>query len=284
MSTDRRRSLAAACLALAFQLCSALAFAGGTPEEAFLIIDPSDPVSMYVGNYYKYARNIPDANVLYMSSAAQNYDYFFNRQQPAFLGTLERRNIQDHLDYMSPPGATNSGLQATNGTYQLGWSVVGGQSHTGMWNGSPASFVDVNPSGATASAPNGMDPVPPFYYSVGYAVFDGVSHAGWWTTPGGQWTDLNPSATTSSVATAGYNGMQVGTVWVNYVSHAAVWFGGPSWVDLSASLPSYYMTGAAAYAIRADAHTAYILGNAQRADSSATDVIIWKLPVGSPTP
>lgn len=76
------------------------AFAGGSAENAILIIDPSDPTSMYVGNYYKNARNIPDANVLYMSSAAANYNSFATTTQKAFAGELLRHNVQDHADYV----------------------------------------------------------------------------------------------------------------------------------------------------------------------------------------
>lgn len=76
------------------------AVAGGTPENAVLIIDPSDAVSMYVGNYYKNARNIPDTNVLYMNSSASSYSTFTTSNQSAFFGSILTRGITDHTDYV----------------------------------------------------------------------------------------------------------------------------------------------------------------------------------------
>jgi hypothetical protein len=75
------------------------AFAGGSAENAVLIIDPSDATSMYVGNYYKNARNIPDTNVLYMSSKATNYSTFTTTNQSAFTDSILQRGIADYADY-----------------------------------------------------------------------------------------------------------------------------------------------------------------------------------------
>lgn len=55
---------------------------------------------MYVGNYYKSARSIPDANVLYLSSDAPNYVTFVDDQVASLLGTLENRDLWDHIDYV----------------------------------------------------------------------------------------------------------------------------------------------------------------------------------------
>jgi uncharacterized protein (TIGR03790 family) len=88
--------LAAAAGAL---VVAARAYAGGSAENAVLIIDPSDATSMYVGNYYKHARNIPDTNVLYMSSKATNYSTFTTTNQSAFAGSILQRGIADHTDY-----------------------------------------------------------------------------------------------------------------------------------------------------------------------------------------
>src|SRR4051812_13178961 len=79
-------------------LFAATSFAGGTPENSVLVIDPTDAQSMYVGNYYKNARNIPDANVLYMRSAASDYATFVSTNQAAFNGSITQRGISDHAD------------------------------------------------------------------------------------------------------------------------------------------------------------------------------------------
>ncbi|MGE3106759.1 MAG: hypothetical protein AB7G11_13140 [Phycisphaerales bacterium] len=92
-----RRSIASTTSAAL--LASASAFAGGTPENAMLIIDPGNAQSMRIGNYYKNARNIPDSNVLYIDSAALNYPAFVATNRVAFNDALTNRGLADHLDY-----------------------------------------------------------------------------------------------------------------------------------------------------------------------------------------
>ncbi len=81
-------------------LCLRFASAGGTAENILLIINPTDPDSLYVGNYYKNARGIPDENVLYLSSDSPNYGTFVNDQVAALLGTIDNRDLMDHIDYV----------------------------------------------------------------------------------------------------------------------------------------------------------------------------------------
>lgn len=76
----------------------ASALAGGSPERTLLIIDPTSAESMYIGNYYKNARNIPDSNIVYMTPGAINYQAFVAQNQAALLGTLEHRLLDDHID------------------------------------------------------------------------------------------------------------------------------------------------------------------------------------------
>lgn len=78
----------------------ATALAGGTPENILLVIDPSSPESLYIGNYYKHARGIPDANVLYMDADAAGYAAFVDGQGAGFLGALAQRGLEDHIDYV----------------------------------------------------------------------------------------------------------------------------------------------------------------------------------------
>jgi hypothetical protein len=77
-----------------------VAWAGGGPENALLVIDPTNAVSMYVGNYYKNARGIPDSNVLYLTSSAGSYQQWVTVNQAAFRDTLIQRGIEDHIDYV----------------------------------------------------------------------------------------------------------------------------------------------------------------------------------------
>ncbi len=100
------RTLSFCSLALALALTPA-GFAGGSGESAVLIVDPSNAESMYVANYYKAMRGIPDANVLYMRPGAASYTQFVAENLPGFLGSLANRGIEDHIDFVViPPGGS----------------------------------------------------------------------------------------------------------------------------------------------------------------------------------
>ncbi|MBC7771842.1 MAG: TIGR03790 family protein, partial [Pyrinomonadaceae bacterium] len=98
--TGKNRAVVRALVGASSLIAGAAALAGGGPENAVLIIDPTNPVSMHVGNYYKNARNIPDANVLYVRSAAANYGAFVNTNQAAFIDSLSQRGLANHADYV----------------------------------------------------------------------------------------------------------------------------------------------------------------------------------------
>ncbi|MFG0251365.1 MAG: hypothetical protein ACF8NJ_00665 [Phycisphaerales bacterium JB038] len=91
---------------LALGLFGSTGHGEGTSEEALLIIDPSSPASMYVGNYYKDARQIPDANVLYMDPAAVDYAAFVEANLDGLFGTLANRGLDQKVDFIIlGPGA-----------------------------------------------------------------------------------------------------------------------------------------------------------------------------------
>ncbi len=68
--------------------------------RAVVVVDPTRSDSMYLANYYKAARNIPDANLLYLEPHTQNYTNFTMSNAPALIGTLDYRNIADHADFV----------------------------------------------------------------------------------------------------------------------------------------------------------------------------------------
>ncbi len=76
------------------------AFAGGGPESVLIVIDPLSPESLYLGNYYRNARNIPDGNVLYLDPDAASYQAFAATQLAGFLGHLGQTRVDDHIDYV----------------------------------------------------------------------------------------------------------------------------------------------------------------------------------------
>ncbi len=84
-------------------LGSASAFAGGGPENALLIVDPSNAESLYVANHYRAARGIPDGNVVYMAPTPATYALFVGSTLEGFLGSLENLAIADHVDFVVLP-------------------------------------------------------------------------------------------------------------------------------------------------------------------------------------
>ncbi len=83
------------------------ALAGGSGENALLIVDPSSSEALWAANHYKAARNIPDTNVLYMDPGASNYADFVAHNKAALLGEIEARGIADHIDYVIIMPGTN---------------------------------------------------------------------------------------------------------------------------------------------------------------------------------
>ena len=88
--------------------------AGGTPENAVLVVDPSRTDAMYVANYYMNARNIPAINVLYMDPTAPDYPTFADQNVDALFGTLANLGILDHADYVVLPPASSFYVSAPN--------------------------------------------------------------------------------------------------------------------------------------------------------------------------
>jgi hypothetical protein len=94
-------------LALSSALATGTATAAGGPHSVLLIIDPTSPESLYVGNYYKSVRRIPDRNVIYMPPGAADYASFADHQLATFFGMLANRVVEDHIDYVViPPGGS----------------------------------------------------------------------------------------------------------------------------------------------------------------------------------
>lgn len=85
---------------VAFVAVTAVAHAGGSPENALIVIDPSNAESLYIGNYYKNARNIPDENVLYIDPNSPDYRDFAVKNLDALFAHLASKKIEDHIDYI----------------------------------------------------------------------------------------------------------------------------------------------------------------------------------------
>ncbi len=98
-----RRSLFFGLAALAAGVFAPVALGGGSPENVVLIMDPGDRDALYVGNYYRQARNIPDSNIIYMAPGAANYATFSDLKLDALFGSLTNADITDHADYIVIP-------------------------------------------------------------------------------------------------------------------------------------------------------------------------------------
>ena len=101
--------------ALALTLLAAAALplrAGGAAERAVLIVDPANPESLYVANYYQAARGLPGANVVYLAPGASDYQELAAVNVEGFLGELANRRLEDHADYVVLPSGGSFYLPA----------------------------------------------------------------------------------------------------------------------------------------------------------------------------
>lgn len=106
MIVTRRGARAALLLSTILPGFATPSLAEGGPENALLIVDPQSAEAMYVANYYKHARKIPNQNVLYISPGAANYQAFVDHNLPALFGHLANERIEDHIDLIVlPPGS-----------------------------------------------------------------------------------------------------------------------------------------------------------------------------------
>ncbi len=116
-----RRCVSTRAGAMALLAACGAAVAGGTPENVLILVDPSSQESMYLANYYRFKRNIPASNVVYIDPGAASYAAFAGANGPldGVLGTLAVRGIEDHIDliaiavtdrfYVSAPGIVTDG-------------------------------------------------------------------------------------------------------------------------------------------------------------------------------
>lgn len=92
--------------AVGLAISGGAAWGGGSGENLVLIVDPLNAESMYVANYYRRARNVPDANIVHMTPGASNYPAFVSFNLEALEAAIARRGIDDQADYIVVmPGA-----------------------------------------------------------------------------------------------------------------------------------------------------------------------------------
>jgi hypothetical protein len=167
------------------------------------------------------------------------------------IGFAERAHAQWTAISLHPPGATDSTVTGIADGWQWGTVTIGGHHHACGWNGTAASFVDLHPPGATDSWITAASPG----QQVGYFRANGPNRACMWNGTAASWTRLdltNPAD--STVYSSGYAsapGLQAGSRTPEFPSvatgsHAALWHGSTSWIDLnpaSASQSEVYGAG-----------------------------------------
>lgn len=169
-----------------------------------------------------------------------------------------------------PAGMRGGTASAVDGGRQFGQVHLSfGTLHAAMWSGSAASFVDLNPSTASASgvaaARDGC--------VVGSATIGGVVHA-WQFDPddGGDGVDLHPAGATSSSLAGTALGLHVGTV----DGRATLWVGATT-VDLHGLLdPRYTLSSARDLEIGA-AGEITVVGSATDPALPRTEPVVWLL-------
>jgi hypothetical protein len=155
-----RRSIRPAAAALL--VAAGHALAGGTPENILVIANPASAESMYLANYYKAARNIPEANMLYMRPTASNYGAFAGPggNIAALMGQLANARLGDHIDYIVIADPASFYIDAP-GYISDGCFAVNRFSITGAYT--LAYLKDTILAGGTAST------LPNQYYSISTA-------------------------------------------------------------------------------------------------------------------
>jgi hypothetical protein len=132
----------------------------------------------------------------------------------------------------NPAGSTESGAIGVSGGQQVGYAFVGGHYRASLWNGSAASWVDLDPAGSTESVAGDVSGG----QQVGYARMSGQSgeRASLWSGTAASWVDLNPVGSSASDAWGVGDGRQVGFASIGGHYHASLWSGtAASWMDLN---------------------------------------------------
>jgi uncharacterized protein (TIGR03790 family) len=146
----------------ALAVSAGLALAGGSPENVIIIADPLNPESMYAANYYKLARNVPDANIFYFSPGADDYQSFVEFNLAALRALVAQHGVIDQADYiLLMPGAPF--YVSASGLVSDGCSPVNRFSISGAYT---TAFVADDVLGGVSSsyrnhyARNSIDPEP----------------------------------------------------------------------------------------------------------------------------
>ena len=176
------------------------------------------------------------------------------------LGTAAGASAQWTVVELQPTGIVEASeaFGVGNG-FQAGYTRIGSGRdwHAILWNGTAASWVDLNPSFSLISQALGAGGGQQVGYVMG--ALDHIRRASLWSGSASSWVDLTPPGVTESIAHATDGIQQVGSV--KSVRRASLWSGSAaSWVDLHPVLaPSHPMYGYVTISV------AYGVGDGQQA-------------------
>ncbi|MDC0936288.1 hypothetical protein OAS39_08360 [Pirellulales bacterium] len=98
------RAVVVACSASFIAAFPLIGLAGGGPENVFLAVSEDSYASKTVANHYIKIRGIPASNVLYLKGIPAGDTFavepFRRRILKPILQAIEKRNLQDHIDYI----------------------------------------------------------------------------------------------------------------------------------------------------------------------------------------
>lgn len=176
------------------------------------------------------------------------------------------------LDLHPGSVASKSGLTAIDGSHQFGWihtPFPGPVQHAAMWTGTPSSFVDLQPVGASrssiAAAGDGQQ--------VGFAQIGETNVAGLWSGSPASFMSLQPTGANSASVNGCAEGLQVGAV----DGSAYLWAGSPDeGFDLGALTGSSFLASNAYGIDVAPDGTISVVGSAFSAATGRSQAILWR--------
>jgi hypothetical protein len=164
-----------------------------------------------------------------------------------------------------------------SGDQQTGFAEIGGIRRAGVWTGSAASWVDLNPAGSVESYAFAASPGRQF----GYARIGNIRRAGSWSGSAATWIDLNPAGATESQVYGANHEFQVGYAVTRLKIRATLWSGSASsCVDLSQYLSPTFRNSLATSVTSDEANT-YVSGYAFSPSTLSYQAVLWTRPNAS---
>ena len=148
-------------------------------------------------------------------------------------------------------------------------ATVGGAVHASLWSGTPGSWVDLNPAGATSSIAYAVHAG----RQAGQAAIGGETHAGEWSGTASSWIDRHPTGATLSVVRGMDAAGMAGYADFSGVRRAGAWVGS-TWDDLSLALSGSW-GDTQARGIWSDATTIYVVGWGFNNSTAQTEALMW---------